>query len=262
MNKMIKKTVLLLALSLSTFYGYSQDKINNKSIVDLIELGFDSEIIKAKIESASETSFKTDIEELKLLKEKGVSSDILALMINKSKVEIETGVFYKSEDEMVKIEPSVFSGTKTNALGAALTYGIASVKTKSYVNNKSSSNVVNSNKPEFIFQFDSTKKDDLGSGNWWFKAATSPNEFALTKLKQKKNRRELVTGKFSGITASYQMGVDPKKSIKLNIEDLGNGRYKVSPVTTLEKGEYCFFYQGTIPMWGVNNQSIFDFSIK
>ena len=259
---MIKKTILQLALILISFNSISQDKMNNKSIIDLIELGFDTEIIKAKIESAIETNFKTSITELKLLKGKGVSSDILALMINKSKVKIETGVFFESGDKIVKIEPSVFSGSRTSALGAALTYGIASTKTKSYVNNKNSSNVININNPVLIFQFDKAKKDDFGSGNWWFKTASSPNEFALTKLKQKKNRRELVTGELGGITASFQMGVDPKKSIKFNIEDLGNGRYKVTPKKTLEEGEYCFFYQGTIPMGGFNNQSIFDFSIK
>lgn len=260
---MFKKAVfLLLLLSLTSTFSFSQEKLTNQSILDLLELGFDKEIIKAKIESSNETNFNTNIKELKTLKEKGISSEILALMINKSKVEIETGVFFEKNNKLIKIEPSVFSGTRTSALGAVLTYGIASAKTKSYVNNKNSSNLLDKGNFSFIFQFDNKKKDDLGSGNWWFKAASSPNEFALTKLKQKKNRRELVTGKISGITASSQMGVDTKKAIPFDIEDIGNGKYKVKPKTTLENGEYCFFYQGTIPMGGFNNQSIFDFSVK
>jgi len=257
----MKNTILFTFLLLSSILINAQDKMNNQSILDLMDLGFKSEVIKAKIKS-SPTEFDTSMEQLKLLKEKGVSSDVLALMIDKSKVEIESGVFYYKNNELKEIQPSVFAGTRTSALGAALSYGIASAKTKSYVNGRSSSNKIKSNNLVFIFQFDNKNKTDLGSGNWWFKAASSPSEFALTKLKQKKNRRQLVIGKISGITASSQMGVDTKDTIEFSIEDLGNGKFKVTLNNALEIGEYCFFYQGTIPMGGYNNQSIFDFSVQ
>lgn len=257
----MKKTILLGLLLFSCIFSFAQEKMTNQSILDLMDLGFGSEVIKAKINS-SQTNFDTSIDQLKALKEKGVSSDILALMIDKSSVAVECGVFYIKNDKLVKIEPSVFSGTKTSALGAAMTYGIASAKVKSYINNATSANKADSINLAFIFQFDTKNKNDLGSGNWWFKAASSPNEFALTQLKQKRDSRELVTGKISGITASTQMGIDSKESIKYTIEDLGNGRYKVTPNRILGAGEYCFFYQGTIPMGGYNNQSIFDFSIQ
>ena len=256
----MKKTILLGIFLFSCIFSFAQEKMTNQSILDLKDLGFESEVIKAKINS-SPTDFDTSMGQLKVLKEKGVSSDILALMIDKSKVTIECGVFYSKDGKFMKIEPSVFSGTKTNALGAALSYGIASAKVKSYINNITSTNKVGATDLSFIFQFDTKNKNDLGSGNWWFKAASSPNEFVLTQLKQKKDSRELVTGKDTMITASSQMGVDAKETIKFSIEDLGNGRYKVTPNSTLEAGEYCFFYQGTIPMGGYNNQSIFDFSI-
>lgn len=257
----MKKTILLGLLLFSCIFSFAQEKMTNQSILDLMDLGFGSEVIKAKINS-SQTNFDTSMDQLKALKEKGVSSDILALMIDKSSVAVECGVFYSKNDKLVKIEPSVFSGTKTSALGAAMTYGIASAKVKSYINNATSVNKADSINLTFIFQFDTKNKNDLGSGNWWFKAASSPNEFALTQLKQKRDSRELVTGKISGITASTQMGIDSKESIKFTIEDLGNGRYKVTPNRILGAGEYCFFYQGTIPMGGYNNQSIFDFSIQ
>ncbi len=257
----MKTTILLALLLFSCIFSFAQEKMTNQSILDLIDLGFGSEVISAKINS-SQTNFDTSIAQLKVLKEKGVSPDILALMIDKSSVAVESGVFYTKNDQLIKIEPSVFSGTKTSALGAAMTYGIASAKVKSYINNATSTNQVDSINLTFIFQFDTKNKTDLGSGNWWFKTASSPNEFALTQLKKKKDSRELVTGKVSGITASTQMGIDSKESIKFTIEDLGNGRYKVTPSRILGAGEYCFFYQGTIPMGGFNNQSIFDFSVQ
>jgi len=259
----MKKTILFTLLLLSSFLSNAQDKMNNQSILDLIDLGFGSEVIKAKINS-SLSDFDTSIDQLKTLKEKGVSSDVLALMIDKSKIEIESGVFYKKNGKLIKIKPSVFSGTKTSALGAALTYGIASAKMKSYINNVSSSNKINKDDQTFIFQFDLKKRNDLGSGNWWFKSASSPQEFVLTKLKQRKakNQRELTTGKVSGITASSQMGIDSHDAIEFIFEDLGNGKYKVRPKRYLQSGEYCFFYQGTIPIGGYNNQSIFDFTVE
>ena len=259
---MLHKTILLIAFFLLSAFGYAQDQMNNNTILNLLELGFGTEIIKAKIEAASETNFVTHIDALQQLKARGVSSEILALMIKKSALTIQTGVFYKTDKSLVKIQPTVFSGTKTNALGAALSFGIAPVKTKSYVNAARSTNVLNTSNPVFVFQFDNAKQNDLGSGNWWFRAASSPSEFVLTTLTQKKDSRELVTGKMTGITASAQMGIDSKKTIKLLIKDLGKGKYEVTTKMPLAKGEYCFFYQGTIPVGGFNNQSIFDFSIR
>lgn len=257
----MKKTLIFSLMMLTSIFCNAQEKLNNQSILDLVDLGFGSEVIKSKINS-TEAEFDTSLDSLKSLKSKGVPSDVLALMIDKSKVEVEGGVFYYENENLVKIQPSVFSGTRTNALGAAFSYGIAPAKMKSYVNNETSSNKVNSDNLSFIFQFDKQNKNDLGNGNWWFKTASSPNEFALTQLQKKKNRRELVTGKIRGITASMQMGVDTDDTIEFSIVDLGNGRYKVTPLNILESGEYCFFYQGTIPMGGYNNQSIFDFSIQ
>jgi hypothetical protein len=256
----MKKTFILILILFLSNFSFAQEMMTNQSILDLMDLGFGSEVIKAKINS-SQTNFDTTIDQLKALKEKGVSSDVLALMIDKSTLKVDYGVFYLSGDTLIKIEPSVFAGTKSNALGAAFSYGIAPVKVKSYINNSTSLTKADSLNLAFIFQFDTKNKNDLGNNNWWFKTATTPKEFALTRLKQKRDSRELTTGKVRGITASVQMGIDPDDTIKFSIEDLGNGRYKVVPIGMLGAGEYCFFYQGTIPMGGYNNQSIFDFSI-
>ena len=259
----MKKIILSFISLFFVFYSFSQEVLTNQSIIKLHELGFTSDIIKSKID-ASRSNFNVSLDSLTYLKNKGIPSDVLAAMIEKSKKSVDTGIFYYSKDgKLDKISPSVFSGTKTSALASGLTYGIASAKIKSYIPGIQSKNAVNPNKEEFIFQFDPTASNtqNMGSGSWWFKAASSPNEFALTQLKVKRNKRELTTGKISGITASTQIGIDPKNLIKFKITDLGSGRYKVTPSIFLGAGEYCFFYQGTIPQGGINNQSIFDFSV-
>ena len=258
----MKKIFLFLVLICFVITSFSQEKLTNQSILKFHKLGFDSNIIKSKI-NVSLCAFNTSIDSLGFLKENGVPTDVLAMMIEKSNVVAESGIFYYNDNnELIKIEPSVFAGTKTNALAAGLTYGIASAKIKSYIPNASSKNFVSAKNLSFIFQFDKKQENNLGSGNWWFKTASSPNEFVLTKLEQKKDKRELTTGKITVVTASTRIGVDPKDAIKFNIEDLGAGRYKVNVEYSLMAGEYCFFYQGTVPMGGYNNQSIFDFTVR
>ena len=79
----MKKLLLLLAIIISSV-SYSQEILTNKSVIELVELGFEESVIIAKIES-SETNFDTTIEKLKELKSKGVSPNILKAMMSPSK---------------------------------------------------------------------------------------------------------------------------------------------------------------------------------
>ena len=96
--------------------------------------------------------------------------------------------------------------------------------------------------------------------NWWFRTATSPNEFALVqfKVKDRKNIREVVTGKTSALGSTS--GIDSKSALPFSIEEIETNKFKVT-AGSLEPGEYCFIYQGQVPE-GRENQSVFDFSIE
>jgi hypothetical protein len=96
--------------------------------------------------------------------------------------------------------------------------------------------------------------------NWWFRVASNPNEFVLVKLtvKEKKNLREIITGKSNILTSSE--GVDPRYAINFDIEEIEGNKFKVIP-DNLEQGEYAFLYQGQVPQ-GRTNQSVFDFTIE
>lgn len=80
----MRKLYLLFLIIITTNLSYSQEVLTNQSIIDLIELGFDEQVIIDKIES-SETNFDTTIDALKILKEKGVLGKVLSSMIKKSK---------------------------------------------------------------------------------------------------------------------------------------------------------------------------------
>ncbi len=61
--------------------------------------------------------------------------------------------------------------------------------------------------------------------------------------------------------AGNSVGVDEKNIVKFDIEVLNENVFKVTPVWLLEPGEYCFYYQGIVPVGGYSNQAVFDFSI-
>lgn len=250
---------------------YAQEEVlTNQSILDMIELGFTNDVIVGKIET-SKSSFDTTVDALKTLKEKGVSNEIIIAMMHSRKAAQEkaevnkvkkTGIYVKIGDDFQKIYPTVFSGSKTNTLGAALSYGLADAKIKSTLSGEHSQNIVHSNSPEFYFYFDYSQTSELSirATNWWFSVASSPNEFVLVKLKSKGRKREMDIGKVN-IYAGNSVGVDEKNVIKFDIEVLSDNEFKVIPAWFLEPGEYCFYYQGIVPVGGYSNQAVFDFSV-
>lgn len=260
----MKKILLLLFISLSISAHSQNETITNKSIIEMMSIGFSDDVIIAKIKEGR-GDFSTSIEALKDLKDKGVSDAIIVeIMGKKSKVgnDNKIGIFTKDNDKFIKILPSVFSGTKTNTLAAAFTYGIADATVKSSLNGATSRNVIQSSRPEFFFYFAKSENNSFATGasNWWFSSATSPNEFSLVRLNSKKNKRELNTGK-ANVYAGSSIGVGEDQTIKFEITQIDDFAFIVKPSGRLEAGEYCFFYQGMIPQGGYSNQAVFDFSI-
>lgn len=79
---MMKIILFTLLLSHLTFFG--QEILNNQSVIDMIELGFEEQVVIDKIESTN-TDFDTSIEALKSLKKSGVSPSLLSVLIKVSK---------------------------------------------------------------------------------------------------------------------------------------------------------------------------------
>jgi len=267
----MKKLICVLLLTVTTQFTSAQEVVTNESIIQMKELGFDETIIMSKI-NASDVDFDASITALSELKKAGVSSEVIALVMQKAQfsTKSKTGIYYLAADDTTKpILASVFSGTNQNAVAQQLVSGLINAKVKSQLPKRTSNNVINSTKPEFTFIFDpDTGADNMQNYqgekpslfNWWFRVATSPNEFVLVKMrvKKSKNLREVITSKSNMFTSSN--GIDPKASIPFKIETVGNNKFTVVP-ERLEPGEYCFIYQGNVPN-GRTNQSVFDFSIK
>lgn len=267
---------ILLSIIFSFENANAQNEVlTNQSVIDMIGLGFSEELVITKIKN-SECDFDTNIESLKTLKEKGVSENIMAIMIKGNPQNIpgvteikdavvetgeKIGIYINQNGELSKIYPAVFSGTKTNTLGAAFSYGLANSTIKATLNNPYSNNLATTNRPEFIFFFPKNSYGNTNAhANWWFFSATSPNEFVLAKLDVKGSKRELKTGTVN-LYAGTSIGVDENSIIAFDVYNIDEYTFKVVPSEPLPVGEYCFFYQGVIPSGGTN-QSVFDFSIE
>lgn len=266
MNKLLFSVCLVL-ISLVSF-SQNNETLTNVDILEMVELGFEPDLIISKIETST-SSFDTSMDALKMLKSKNVASSIISAMVYASKKEVvkdeKTGIYIKNANgEETPIHPSAFSGTKTRTLAAALSYGIASAKVKSVLNNPNSKNVIDASENiVFVFYFKPFNDTQRLATDWWFRSTTSPNEFVLVELDVNKNKetRELETGK-ENLWVGTDAGAKNKSVINFDIQELGNGAYSVTPKKLLKKGEYCFFYQGTIPQGGYTNQSVFDFSVQ
>lgn len=257
----------------------SQEVITNESIIEMKQLGFDESLIINKINS-SDVNFDSSISALSRLKEYGASTEVISLVMEKSKynTKSETGIYSLNLDKsMTPILSSVFSSKNANAAARA----VASVsivgglmvnsRGKLQLPKNTSNNVVKLGLNQFIFIFDpETEVDNMntGSNNPLYpysnylnnnKLASSPNEFILTEMrvKKSKNLREIITTKSGALAAS--VGIDPKLSIAFSIETIGKNKYKIT-VPKLERGEYCFIYQGSLN--SQTTKSVFDFSVQ
>lgn len=98
-----------------------------------------------------------------------------------------------------------------------------------------------------------------GSDNWFFASATSPNEFALVKLNQKRDSREMTVARENNFGESS--GVSNKVKVDFDYTEEAEGVYKVTFKKPLAKGEYCFVYASATPS-SYSNDKVFDFSIQ
>lgn len=266
----MKKIILSFALfAISITISAQNEILTNTSITDMLELGFENDVIVTKI-NTSQTNFDTSIQALKVLKDKGVSNNVIVAMMNAGKQKTDsndvvninqTGIFFKEGDEFKKIFPTAFYGTQTNTLGSTVSPNITNTKTKSIVVGEHSNNIIKTNIPKFYFRFNNIEQSKLSTTpNWWFSVASSPSEFVLVKLATKKGKRELGTGQIDLYSGNFK-GVDSKDIVECNIDAISETEFIVTPQKPILPDEYCFFYQGAVTQRGFNNQAIFDFTI-
>jgi hypothetical protein len=265
-----------------------REVLTNAKIIELVNLGLGDGLIVQKIKQ-SECRCDTSSGGLKQLKAAKVSDEVIMAMLgnpandenmnpdNKNTAKkidentattdqakalkqiAEPGIYLFGDGKMTFIEPTVFSGSKNSILGSALTYGIKKSKIRAVVRGLSANLQITNSQPEFWFVFNPEYRDSgaVMAGNFYGYAATSPAEFMLVKMDQKKNSRETVIGEY-GVFSGISTGTPDKYVHEYAFEKVKTGIYKVTPKTKLENGEYCFYYASMTGGTG----KLFDFSLK
>ena len=288
MKRHIFAAALLVSLASSPAHA---ETLDNQSVLTLVSAGLGDEAIIAKIKTSA-TKFDTSMDALIKLKRSGVSSPVIAAMVEASSagptstnaagspdspdplVPHPSGVYLldnsSESSRMMSIDPSTSNQTKTGGfLGYALTGGIASMSFKTVVPNPQAKTVSKVVRPVFYFYFDQSNRSLSNGGSnaiWMSGAVTSPNEFSLVRFDVKKDHREAKVGKFN--IAGAKSGVMDKDRIPFTYTLVMPGVYKVVPDADLKPGEYGFIYSASTGGGGLGGAGvgamtakIFDFSI-
>lgn len=282
------KTLFIAAAALAAMSASAAqaETLSNASVVDLVKIGLGDEAVVAKIKG-SEAEYDTSTGALINLKSQGVSSAVIAAMIEAANrkaaaasevlsvdspdpaVPHANGVYllndWQAQPRMMAIDATTSNQTKTGGfLGYALTGGLASMSFKSVVPGPAARTVANGGRPTFYFFFDQGNK---GGSSSVFNAGavTSPQEFSLVRFDVKDDRREAKVGKFN--IGGAKAGVMDKDRIPFTARQIRSGVYEVRPDAALNDGQYGFLVQvstgGGAGMAGMGATSakIFDFAI-
>lgn len=177
---------------------------------------------------------------------------MLVVAFTKSYAQETTGIYYNND----KLGYSRIIGKNVgNIAGAYFTLGLSSAKSNKVIEGETAELEIKERKPEFTIVFGEDKQT-----GYIFSDAKHMDEILLIQLHEKKNNRNLRTGKY-GLTG-VKTGVDEKDVIPLAIEKIDDNKYIVHPKKKLEKGEYCFHYMGKPQNEEDTFNGVFDFSIK
>lgn len=274
---------LILAALISCAMPALAETLNNESVVTLTNTGLGDEAIIAKVKN-SDVDFDLSTDQLIALRKRGVSSAVLAAMLEKSApkaaalsmdspdpmVPHAPGVYllnsHSNPPKMQHIDSTIANQAKTGGIwGYALTSGIASMSIKASIQNEHARNKSEDERPVFYFFFDEANNQQTTSswGSGLQSVINSPNAFTLIKMKSKDGKnghREIRVG--SQNLGGVKSGVMDKDQIPFDSEMVRAGVYKVTPKYALKPGEYGFLYAMTSNgARGALGGRIFDFSV-
>lgn len=165
------------------------------------------------------------------------------------------GIYVIQNGNKEIMESIKFAGMKANALGSALTYGIAKTKIKVEFAGITSPYIFNGGKAQFRFYFGMVPAGKA-MRLYMFSNSFSLRDFSVSRFLVKKNKRQLVQGSYSLFSGS-STGVDADNTVKIDRKEIRDGVYEVT--VTGQPGEYCFVFTNN----GVGAyNTVFDFTIK
>jgi hypothetical protein len=279
----LKYVSLALGCALIFASPVAAETLTNASVIELVKAGIGNDAVIAKIK-ATPGNYNLNTDDLIALKNEGVPGDVIAAMIaGPSKPEAAAPVMSLTDinpmtphpsgvylidtraNRLDRIDPTVSNQAKTGGIwGYAFTAGIASMSIKVAISGEAARVVAPSATPAFYFFFDASNPATANITSSWAagsaQTVSSPSEFTLIQLMEKKGRREARVG--SKNIGGMKTGVMDHDRIPFDYQMVRDGVYKVTPKEPLEAGQYGFIYAltggGT---GGAMTARIFDFSV-
>jgi hypothetical protein len=217
-------TVLLVLYTTLTF-SQTTEVITNQTIIQLQKAGLGKDVLKSKIQSST-CNFDLSTDGLISLKKAEVPDDIISAMLTKNtqpvtnpgtatpSLHLSSGIYYVDPvtNDYTAFDPSILTNQKSGGLGESLkrsVTGLFNSKLRASLSGKQASTQFNTDKPVFLFVFDTTSSGFSNSNTYWSNAQ-SPNEFFLVKLTVAKKSREVIVGKENNIKSDVGIDDDVK----------------------------------------------------
>jgi hypothetical protein len=197
--------------------------ITNARIVEMTKIGLDDDIIIAKIKGGK-CSFQLADSDLMDLKKAGVSSKVVAAMLDASQLTVTRVTIDQKEVEVHTLGEAKSGGR----LGAALTHGLSSAKEKAYLEGPHSKIIVSPTPAIFL----ELPKDD------------TIDNYILVKMDPKSDRREIEVAS-TGLLVGQKSGIRAEAIQKTASKSLGGNKYSLTPTDTLKNGEYMIYVNGS-----------------
>jgi len=239
----------------------AQQALNNDAVIKLVKAGLSDDLIVSTI-NASIGTYNTSTDGIIALKAAGVSDKVVAAVVAKASAPTpvpplapmtatadpddpsaphDPGVYILTagpdgKRKMLFIDRSGTGREKTsNVMGAAFSYGISKAKIKAEIPGAHAPVRTKDSKPIFYMFFPSSSNLGGFGGN---DVITSPAQFSLLSVEEKKDHRETAVAKMGFASASA--GTDEKKMTLFTTDRIRNGVYKITPNADLAAGEYAF----------------------
>jgi hypothetical protein len=246
---------------------------DNNAVMALHKAGLGEDTILAKIASLP-CNYDTSTDQLIALKRAGLSDKIIASMVKRCtgaekaqgvdeagldpaamhKAGIYLALGPQAGPPLKGLRPTISSAIKVVGNGSILFPRLAKV----VVPLGHAQAISQGDRPTFWFYFNKADKRVNEFGGPATQAAQSPSEFSLVRLKVDGDVRQFIIGRvqpYVGVT-----GIDPKYAVAFDVDEMGDGIFRVQMVRGLEPGEYAFVLPGTS---GRNSTyQMYDFEVQ
>jgi hypothetical protein len=269
------RTVVRLVACLAMLAGTVvwAETLNNDGVIQLHKLGLGDSVVVEKIKSST-CKFDTSVDALKALKDAGLSDVVIQAMIaagspssgsaavvtgdpNDPNAPHQSGIWlYETVDgkpKMTQMKPSPIEEVKTGS-GFGMAWG-GSAKSRAILSGLHASTQLAESQPVFYFYFDKEAEGLSSTGS----SATSPDDFSLATMDIHKDKQErrLEIGKYT--MGGSRIGLDKKQVHAITSEKIADRVFKVTPVSSLKPGEYCFVDLRATSLAG--GGKLFDFGV-